>query len=215
MKIGTKSLLFGVHQFLLHPLCVAAAWWKLFGFPWDPRLWLAFFLHDVGYWGCNDMDGPAGADHPERGARWMHWLFDWPRWLPFWLAFTTPAGRPGRSLEYWFGNTAWYDFCRYHSRHYARRHGHPVSQLCLADKYSIVLTPAWLYLPMARLTGELAEYMANGKQARERGVQPEHAALLASDDPRNWLEGCRRRMYAWVAYRLEHGELVRNQEYPS
>lgn len=52
MKTGTKSVLFGAHCFFIHPLFVALAWWKLFGFPWDPRLWVAFFVHDLGYWGC-------------------------------------------------------------------------------------------------------------------------------------------------------------------
>ena len=36
MKIGTKSLLFGAHQFVLHPLFLALAWWKLYGFPPEP-----------------------------------------------------------------------------------------------------------------------------------------------------------------------------------
>ena len=37
MKIGTRSVLFGAHQFATHPWFVAAAWWRLYGFPWDPR----------------------------------------------------------------------------------------------------------------------------------------------------------------------------------
>ncbi|MDQ6662779.1 MAG: hypothetical protein M3Z23_00090, partial [Acidobacteriota bacterium] len=44
MKIGTRSVLFGAHQFLLHPVFLAIAWRRLYGFPWDPRLWAAFFL---------------------------------------------------------------------------------------------------------------------------------------------------------------------------
>ena len=47
MKIGTKSVLFGAHCFFLHPFFVAVAWWKLYGFPVDPRLWVAFFVHDL------------------------------------------------------------------------------------------------------------------------------------------------------------------------
>jgi hypothetical protein len=30
MKVGTKSVLFGAHQFATHPWFVAAAWWKLY-----------------------------------------------------------------------------------------------------------------------------------------------------------------------------------------
>src|SRR3990167_10895950 len=48
LTIGTKSVLFGAHQFLIHPWFVAWAWWKLYGFPFDPRLWVAFYVHDIG-----------------------------------------------------------------------------------------------------------------------------------------------------------------------
>ena len=44
MRVGTKSVLFGVHAVWIHPFFVAWAWWKLFGFPWDLQLWVAFFL---------------------------------------------------------------------------------------------------------------------------------------------------------------------------
>ncbi len=80
MQIGTKSVLFGAHCFFLHPFFVAWAWWKLYGFPWDPRLWAAFILHDIGYWGKPNMDGPEGETHPEVGARIMGRLFDRPRY---------------------------------------------------------------------------------------------------------------------------------------
>ena len=49
MRVGTKSVLFGVHAIWIHPFFVAWAWWRLFGFPWDPKLWFAFALHDAGY----------------------------------------------------------------------------------------------------------------------------------------------------------------------
>lgn len=60
MKIGTRSVLYGAHCFLLHPWFVAAAWWQLYGIPWDPRLWVAFFVHDIGYVGKPNMDGVEG-----------------------------------------------------------------------------------------------------------------------------------------------------------
>ncbi|MEW5927824.1 MAG: hypothetical protein AB1941_10080 [Gemmatimonadota bacterium] len=131
MKIGTRSVLYGAHCFFLHPWFVAWAWWQLYGFPWDPRLWVAFFVHDLGYVGKPNMDGPEGETHVEFGARVMEVLF-------------------GR---------AWGEFCRYHSRFYAKRDGHHFSRLCVADKLAIALTPAWLYLPMVRATGEISEYM--------------------------------------------------------
>lgn len=135
MKIGTKSVLFGAHCFFLHPLFIAWAWWKLYGFPWDPRLWCAFLVHDVGYIGKPNMDGPEGETHPEVGARIMGWLF----------------------------GQRWHDLCLYHSRYYAKAAGKPFSKLCVADKLTFVVTPWWLYLPMVMLTGEIKEYFGNAK----------------------------------------------------
>jgi hypothetical protein len=51
MTVGTKSVLFGAHCFLIHGFFVARGWWTLWGFPWDARLWAAFFIHDLGYLG--------------------------------------------------------------------------------------------------------------------------------------------------------------------
>jgi len=137
MAIGTRSLLFGVHQFAVHPWFVAWAWWQLYGFPWDPHLWIAFIIHDWGYWGKPNMDGPEGEEHPRWAANVMGSLFG-PRWAKF---------------------------CRYHSRFLAKRDNQPFSRLCVADKLAIALHPWWMYLPAAWLSGELPEYMA-GKGAR-------------------------------------------------
>ena len=75
MRVGTRSVLFGAHALWLHPWFVAAAWWRLYGFPADPRLYAAFWLHDIGYLGCRDMDGPDGESHVELGAQVMEVLF--------------------------------------------------------------------------------------------------------------------------------------------
>lgn len=132
MAIGTRSLLFGVHCWLIHPLFVAYSWFRLYGFPYDPRLWFAFFLHDIGYWGKPNMDGPEGQRHVELGAAVIGFLFG-PRWR---------------------------DFTLLHSRSYARRLGRSPSPLCAADKMVVYYTPWWIYFPLARATGELHEYMA-------------------------------------------------------
>jgi hypothetical protein len=42
MRVGTKSVLFGVHCFLIHPFFIAAGWLRTLGVPWDLRLWVAF-----------------------------------------------------------------------------------------------------------------------------------------------------------------------------
>lgn len=137
MTVGTKSLLFGVHQFAVHPWFVAWAWWRLYGFPIDPRLWVAFIVHDWGYWGCPNMDGPEGEEHPRLGANIMRRLF----------------------------GQAWWEFCYCHSRFLSKRECKQFSRLCVADKLAIALTPSWIYIPAAILSGELSEYMS-GQGAR-------------------------------------------------
>lgn len=158
MKVGTKSLLFGAHQFILHPLFLALAWWLLYGFPFDPRLWMAFIVHDWGYWGKPDMDGDAGQRHPELGGRMMARLF----------------------------GQKWSDFCRLHSRYYARREGRDPSPLCAADKLVLLVTPRWIYLPLVRATGEVHEYLA--LYARWLGVETVTIAEWYDGLRANWLE---------------------------
>jgi len=164
MKLGTKSVLFGAHQFAIHPWFVAAAWWKLYGFPWDPRLWIAFFVHDIGYLGKPNMDGPEGELHPFVGARIMRI----------------------------FGKE-WHDFSLYHSRFLAKQHGRQPSRLCIADKLSICLTPAWLYLPMVNWTGEIREYMKDAKTGQYKTMN------LATNDQRAWHASMCVYLRKWVA----------------
>ncbi len=122
---------------MIHPWFVAWAWWKLYGFPWDFRLWVAFIIHDWGYWGKPDIDGASGETHPEWAARVMGRLF----------------------------GSNWDSFCRYHSRFLAKRDSKPYSRLCVADKLAIALQPRWWFLLATWMSGELSEYMI-GKGAR-------------------------------------------------
>jgi len=71
MRVGTKSVLFGVHAVWIHPFFVAWAWWRLFGFPWDPKLWFAFALHDAGYGQRPNTGGSEGGTHVALGRRIM------------------------------------------------------------------------------------------------------------------------------------------------
>lgn len=180
MKIGTKSLLFGAHMWFWHPLLVALAWWKLYGFPWDPRLWVAFLVHDWGYWGCPEMDGPLGDLHPYVGARIMGWLFD------------------GRAMHIVTGRTrcsyaTWHNFVLYHSRHLAKREGARPSPLCMADKLAIALEPWWLYLPRVHLSGELRAYMVSSQMNGEHGYMG-----LTVDSPKEWYRSMQRFMVGYV-----------------
>jgi hypothetical protein len=193
MKIGTKSILFGVHQFALHPWFVAWGWFKLYGFRrvlagqrivmketrlpdgargptqrdvytslYDPRLWVAFFVHDLGYFGKPNMDGPEGELHPELGARVMRRLF----------------GEP------------WGEFVLYHSRFVARRHGRKPSALCIADKLAILVPPRWLYLRLARATGEIHEYMAKSARNNETGEKYAFANISSTNEEEWYRDAC-------------------------
>lgn len=164
MKVGTKSVLFGAHCFLIHGWFVALAWWKLFGFRkvkdpylgqvslWDPRLWVVFFIHDLGYWGRPNMDGAEGELHPLPAASFMSQMFDHPT---SWRYVDVHAGEwPGHVLG------PWGHFCLFHSRFLSKRCGNPYSMLCVADKLAVALEPWWLYLPRVIATGEIEEYMS-------------------------------------------------------
>ena len=62
------------------------------------------------------------------------------------------------------------------------------------------MTPGWLYLPMARATGELAEYMAKSRD-RQAGcaVFTECERIqLESGHPAQWLEGLQSYTRRWV-----------------
>ena len=184
MNIGTKSILFGAHQFLLHPWFVAAAWWKLYGFPWDPRLWVAFIVHDLGYWGKPNMDGPEGEEHVLLGANILSDLFD---------AVTEPDGKR-ETCPYRFGaqNISWFSFAQFHSRFWAKKNNRDVSKLGVADKLSIALTPAWLYLPAVRATGEIREYMALAKKQKYANMN------LATNDEARWYADVQEYLRRWV-----------------
>lgn len=198
MRIGTKSVLFGVHCFLLHPFLIAYGWWKAYGTKriyvgdrevpgdrrhvwkipvyasiFDPRVWVAFIVHDIGYLGKPNMDGPEGETHPEVGARIMRVLF----------------GQP------------WGDFVLLHSRYYAKRLDRPLSPLCVADKWVGVIEPAWLYLPRARWSGELAEFLEIGAiraQSSDTNMTPEECAGMISRDSRQWHAAFQSYMRRWI-----------------
>lgn len=184
MRVGTKSVLFGAHCFFLHPWFVARSWWTLYGFPVDPRLWVAFFVHDLGYVGKTNMDGQEGETHPQFGARVMSCLFDRVRYG----LYGTPT---------WLGD--WGYLTLLHSRYYAKTLGLSPSRLCVADKLAIALTPAWLYLPLVRATGEIHEYRAHAKHrivGNERVSDEERRLLLAGE--REWYRGVQQYCRRWA-----------------
>lgn len=169
MRVGTKSILFGAHQFLIHPFFVGLAWWKLYGIPVDPRLWIAFFVHDLGYLWKPNMDGIEGDKHVELGARIMRM----------------------------FGKE-WHDLCLYHSRFYAKKNHVSVSKLCIADKLSIVLNPTWLYIFSATLSGEIWEYIELTRVRPEAGEGKYSSMNVFSNDRRQWHRNVKGYIQKWV-----------------
>lgn len=144
MTTGTKSLLLGVHQIVIHAIVVLLAWRELYGWPNWTEL-VCIVIHDIGYMGCDKMDDEKGERHPLRGARLaLHW-FGWD----------------------------YYRLVCYHSRHLASRSLTEPSKLCWADKLSICYEPWWLYLPRAKLSGELCQYRV---EAAKFGLVPAEAS---------------------------------------
>lgn len=160
MKIGTKSVICGAHCWPIHTIMLFISWWRLYGFPWDPRLWVAFACHDLGYIGKPDMDGDEGLMHPILGARIMTLLFDHSddREEIAVLAENMAASR-------WIELGPWGIFTACHSRSFAKRCNLPTSRLCIADKYVMAIEPTWLYLPRVIATREVEEYLCNAAAA--------------------------------------------------
>ncbi len=157
MKVGTKSVLWGVHAFWWHPLTVLLAWRKLYGAWPSWKESIAILLHDVGYIGCPNLDGEEGRGHPYRGAHWAGKIVSLFKPQSYWEVFS---------------------FSLRHSRSCAREMGMNPSALSAPDKFSILWEPKKWYLFRARLTGEVAEFKANAISAKQIPVE-------ASDE--NWL----------------------------
>ena len=180
MKVGTKSLLFGAHQFIIHPICVAIAWIRLYGFPFSIPIWISFIVHDWGYWGKPNMDGKEGETHVELGARIMHRLFDEKE-----TELSRKLKFRNARVFYWY----LYDFTLYHSRFYAKTNNHSISKLCIADKYAFCIPPKWLYMLLVNMSREIYEYM---DVSRQRSGKP------PIKDKNEWYEAVNKYMIDWV-----------------
>lgn len=99
-------------------------------------------VHDWGYWGCENIDGPEGQQHPMRGARLAQSL------MSFFKA------SPERIKEIFYLIVC-------HSQSKSRDLGLAPSKLCWPDKHSIYFDPPRWYLFRARLSKEIVEYRRN------------------------------------------------------
>lgn len=172
MKIGTRTLLFGVHQFLWHPFSVWRAWCWLYGR--RPNWWqtIAIFLHDAGYIGMPNLDGAEGRLHPKRGAEWSAHV-------------VSKLACGDALLSSLYGISA-YELAIGHSRELSRQRQKIPSQLCWADKACVLFDPPWFYLLRARLAGELTEFKKN--------AEPQ----LGKVADEVWLDWYRARVRSWL-----------------
>lgn len=166
---GTRSVLFGVHQFLWHPFTVWRAWRYLYGRNPDWVESICILCHDLGYWGKRNMDGPEGISHPEGGATIA-------RWFVYHIARLTRNPDPEAMARFAF------ELALYHSTFYAQQENQKVSALYLPDKVCVLFDPRWLYLLRGQLSGEVYEYLSRQNHARWMLGEP----LLQS--PREWFD---------------------------
>jgi hypothetical protein len=168
VTVGTKSLLFGVHQVIWHPWTVLRAWRKLYGRPawWE---FVAIALHDVGYWGCPDMDGDIGQRHPVKGAHLSYRAVLYLSALGFTLksplrALLDESYRFEAFDRSLFLAASAHELAIGHSRFYAEKYGVQLSKLFKADKLSVLEDPKRFYLLRARLSSEVYEYISNARK---------------------------------------------------
>jgi len=166
VNIGTKTILFGNHQFILHPFLVWLSWVRLYHKL--PSFWesVAILIHDWGYWGKPNMDGSEGESHPLWAAKLLLGL----------------RGERGNNL---------FKLCAFHSRFLARRYGQSASKLCLADKACILLTPSWLWLLLGGWSGEVVEYMAASKYEINKDTNHTEYTYVSAykDQVQKWVDG--------------------------
>ena len=124
MTEGTRSYIFGCHNFLIHPFFVFMAWrleYQAF-----PKWWelICILLHDIGVCGRQYLsDDKAKIGHWERGAQLASDLVE----------------RLTRDMSK--GNLA-YNICAGHTH----ESGFPLSKLYRADKRSWIVAPTlWLW----------------------------------------------------------------------
>lgn len=141
VKLGTKTLLFGVHQVVIHPLFVTIAWIKIYRSVPSWRELLCIIIHDWGYWGKSNLKDADGDRHPEYGAALAGKLF----------------------------GPEWRDFILGHSSFYMCRHNVARSKLFAPDKYWHCMIPLWLYKVLAVPSGEFRHYreMNHARQVAE------------------------------------------------
>ena len=77
MQEGTKSVLFGCHNPIIHGVLVLFTW-RIEYKSW-PKVWqiICIFIHDIGVWGKPYISDPKSKNgHWKKGAYFAAWLFN-------------------------------------------------------------------------------------------------------------------------------------------
>lgn len=148
MKIGTRSVLFGVHAFWFHPIVVALGWRLIHGrWPRDRAEWFSIIFHDAGYWGMPNMDGLEGQWHPVVGAAIVYSML------------ADSHYQQCKAVNLILG----------HSREFCMKTKRSVSALCAPDKVSVLFEPRWFYILRGTLSGEITEFIINAPAEFQTG----------------------------------------------
>lgn len=166
MKLGSRSLLFGVHQVIIHPLLVYIAWVVLYRSLPSFKETVGILVHDWGYWGVEDLKGETGDRHPERGAHLMRKWFG-PEWGTFILGHSTfyvARSVQANGMADWMLNGL--------AEANLAINGIPLptapSKLMAPDKYWHCMVPLWFYKLLSVPTGEF-RYYRSLQHARQVG----------------------------------------------
>lgn len=137
----------------------------LYGPVRDPRLYLTFWLHDLGVLFAADVEGER---HGELGARIVTLVCDPP-------ATRQPVRTPWGTLSL----GAWGRFTLLHSRAYARHLGVSPSRLCAADQLAIAFER--LYVTRVLASGEIWASLACAQagQSAEVTLHLDHPDIAA------------------------------------
>lgn len=154
MRAGSKTLLFGTHNFIIHPIFVFIAWIIRYRSLPDLSEFIAICLHDVGLWGLPNLDGEEGEMHPQRIGNWL-------RCISMKFSDGTVIATRWQNI---FEKAA--QIVYGHSRFYAMKYDLKLSKLFQADKLAVGLYPSWLYIFLGTLSGEIDEYMIKAENGK-------------------------------------------------
>ena len=161
MKIGTKSILWGIHNPIIHTFFVTVAWIIIYRTLPNLAEFVAIIIHDLGLWGQPNIDGPEGERHPEV-------VFDKVKDYACKYHQRRHSDFLIKVANLVIGHSGWY----------AAKHGLPLSKLYYADKLANALYPTTLYLLLGILSGEIKEYRQRTADGKYQNNNMDNSSLL-------------------------------------